>query len=84
MLCVSPFLVIRTLRGRKSNENESKNYYQEAAGPAVVVLTLSLLAWTGAHAQITPSSDSYTNTAEQRTDHWHLEESEVGKEFVNP
>jgi len=30
MLCVSPFLVIRTLRGRKSDENESKNYYQDA------------------------------------------------------
>ena len=27
MLCVSPFLMIRTLRGRESNENGSKNYY---------------------------------------------------------
>ncbi len=34
-----------------------------------LVLTLSLLAWTGAHAQITPSADSYTNTADSTTNY---------------
>ena len=33
------------------------------------VLTLSLLAWTGAHAQITPSADSYTNTVDPTTNY---------------
>jgi hypothetical protein len=33
------------------------------------VLTLSLLARTGAHAQITPSADSYTNTVDPTTNY---------------
>jgi len=34
-----------------------------------LVLFLSLLAWTTAHAQITPSADSYTNTATPTTNY---------------
>jgi hypothetical protein len=33
------------------------------------VFTLSLLAWTGAYAQITPSADSYTNTVDPTTNY---------------
>src|SRR5579859_1772749 len=32
-------------------------------------LALSVLAWTGAYAQITPSADSYTNTADATTNY---------------
>jgi trimeric autotransporter adhesin len=34
-----------------------------------LVLFLSLLAWTSAHAQITPSQDAYTNTADPTTNY---------------
>jgi len=34
-----------------------------------LVLSLTLLAWTTAHAQITPSADSYTNTATPTTNY---------------
>jgi hypothetical protein len=33
------------------------------------VLTLIVLAWTGAHAQITPTGDSYTNTSDATTNY---------------
>lgn len=35
----------------------------------LAVLSVSLLAWTAAYAQITPSADSYTNTATPTTNY---------------